>query len=79
MTPNRLVPAPTGSAAGTTHFVVGTGGRSQYEIGQPQPGSQFSADGVFGVLDLTLRPAAFEWRFVDVDGETLDKGGLDCG
>ena len=68
----------TGPEDGTTHFVVGTGGRSQYEIGDPQPGSQFAADGVFGVLDLTLRPAAFEWRFVDIDGEVLDKGGLDC-
>ena len=67
-----------GPEAGITHFVVGTGGRSQYEIGDLQPGSQFAADGVFGVLDLLLRPAAFEWRFVDIDGKVLDKGGLDC-
>ncbi len=64
--------------AGTTHFVVGTGGRSQYDIGDPEPGSEFSADGVFGVLDLTLSPKAFEWRFVDVDGETLDAGAQNC-
>ncbi len=63
---------------GIVHFVVGTGGRSQYEIGERQPGSEAAVDGVFGVLDLTLRPAAFEWRFVDTDGEVRDKGGLDC-
>ncbi|WP_460811608.1 metallophosphoesterase family protein [Nocardioides salsibiostraticola] len=68
----------TDPESGTTHFVVGTGGRSQYSIGDLQPGSEFAADQVFGVLDLKLRPDAFEWRFLDVDGEVLDKGGLDC-
>ena len=49
----------TGAQAGIVHFVVGTGGRSQYEIGERQPGSEAAVDGVFGVLDLTLRPKAF--------------------
>ncbi len=64
--------------AGLTHFVVGTGGRSVYEVGEPLPGSDFAADGIFGVLDLTLSPTAFEWSFVDVDGEVLDTGTRDC-
>ncbi len=68
----------TGPESGIAHFVVGTGGRSHYEVGDPQPGSEFAVGDVFGVLDLTLRPDAFEWRFTGVDGTVLDKGGQDC-
>ena len=69
----------TGPSQGTTHFVVGTGGRSLYEFrDERRPGSEAAVAGSFGVLDLILRPDAFEWRFVDLAGETLDKGGQDC-
>ena len=68
----------TGTDQGTTHFVVGTGGRSLYEIGDPQPGSEFAAGDSFGVLVLTLGPESFDWRFLDVSGEVLDKGQRAC-
>ncbi len=69
-------PADTGPAA--THFVVGTGGRSHYKIGDLVTGSEFTADDVFGVLELTLDPEAFGWRFVDTDGDVLDEGDRAC-
>lgn len=68
----------TDSGSGTTHFVVGTGGRSLYEIGDPEMGSQFAIDEAFGVLELSLAPTSFDWRFVDVDGQTLDAGAQEC-
>lgn len=68
----------TDSGSGTTHFVVGTGGRSLYEIGDPLTGSQFATAQAFGVLELSLAPSSFDWRFVDVDGQTLDSGGQKC-
>ncbi len=69
---------PTDTAPAATHFVVGTGGRSLYEVGDREPGSEFAADGVFGVLELTLDPDAFGWRFIDTAGEVLDEGERDC-
>ncbi len=68
----------TDSGARATHFVVGTGGRSHYDIGDLQPGSQFATGDAFGVLDLTLHPTSFDWSFVDVEGKTLDSGSQEC-
>ncbi len=61
-----------------THFVVGTGGRSLYDIGDMATGSRFTADEAFGVLELGLSPTSFDWRFVDVEGRTLDAGTQEC-
>ena len=68
----------TDPASGTTHFVVGTGGRSSYGIGTLEPGSTVTVDGLFGVLELTLDPEAFSWQFVDVGDRVLDSGTTSC-
>ncbi len=74
----QTVDQGTAGGSGTTHFVVGTGGRSLYEIGEPRPGSAFATDEAFGVLALTLSSKSFGWRFVNVDGDTLDSGERAC-
>jgi hypothetical protein len=56
------------AAAGIRQFIVGTGGAPLN--GQPV---------IWGVLKLTLRPRAFDWRFVPVAGRTLaDAGSATC-
>ena len=57
---------------GITQFVVGTGGRSTRSVA---PGIRTKvALNAFGVLELTLREGAYEWRFVDELGFTRDAG-----
>ena len=63
--------------AGIRSFVVGTGGRSNYPVLRPlsRPRSVAVADDVYGVLRLTLRPGAYDWRFVGVPGTTFRDAG----
>lgn len=64
---------------GLREFVVGTGGASLYEVGAPIRNSEAIAAGVFGVLELTLHPAGYDWRFVPVAGEKFtDSGSAAC-
>ena len=61
-------PDPT---SGIRQFVVGTGGRSLYPFGPPATGSESRISDAFGVLELTLQPTGYRWRFVDVDGKVF--------
>ena len=64
---------------GIRSFVVGSGGRSHYPVLWRVRRSQVVNDTTFGVLRLTLRPAAFEWRFVPVAGSSFrDSGSATC-
>lgn len=64
---------------GIRQFVVGTGGRSHYRFEAPHPGSLVRDGTTFGVLELTLHPDRYEWRFVPVSGgEFTDTGRDGC-
>ena len=63
---------------GIREFVVGTGGKSHYTFGDPITGSQTRIDDRFGVLEMTLRSARYEWRFVATGGDELDSGSKRC-
>ena len=64
---------------GMRSFVVGTGGRSHYPVLWRVRRSVVVDDTTFGVLKLTLRPAAYEWRFVPVAGSSFrDSGSATC-
>ena len=72
---------PNGIAAarGIRQFVVGTGGRNHYQFGPPQPNSEARGSGTFGVLELALRPGAYDWLFVPEAGRTFtDSGTRTC-
>ena len=69
---------PTEDGTGTRQFVIGTGGRSLYQLKDPIAGSEAGEDDSYGVLDLTLSPTGYEWKFVDVDDEVLDSGSDTC-
>jgi hypothetical protein len=61
---------------GIRQFVVGTGGRSNYQISHPITNTELYNDDTFGVLELTLHPKRYEWRFVPVEGETFSDSGV---
>lgn len=65
---------------GIRSFVVGTGGRSLYEWpGPPGPHTEVRNNETYGLLELTLRPADFSWRFVPAAGGTFtDSGSAAC-
>ena len=64
---------------GITELVAGAGGRGIYRI-KPEERAKlaFANDTDFGALRLRLRPGRADYRFVAVDGRTLDSGRVRC-
>ena len=73
---------PTGvadPARGIREIIAGTGGRSHYQFGTIQPNSEVRNNDAFGVLQVTLHPGSYEWRFVPEAGRTFsDAGTASC-
>ena len=64
---------------GIREFVVGTGGKNYYAVGNPIANSEVQNDHTFGVLKLTLHPASYTWEFVPEAGKTFtDSGTATC-
>ena len=64
---------------GVRQFVVGTGGRSRYSFGAPEPNSEARIDTAWGVLHLRLRGGSYHWRFVAQPGsQATDSGSAGC-
>ena len=61
---------------GIREFVVGTGGRSNYQISQPIANTEVYNDDTYGVLELTLNPKSYDWEFVPVEGESFTDSGV---
>jgi hypothetical protein len=59
-------------------FVSGAGGRELYEVDRSDPRLAFGEGDEYGALRLDLRPGAARYRFVAVDGRTLDSGTIPC-
>ena len=63
---------------GIREFIVGTGGKSLGSWGAPHRHSEVRSRS-FGVLELTLRPTGYGWRFVPAAGSTFtDAGSAPC-
>jgi hypothetical protein len=62
-------------------FVVGTGGGTHEHFeGSTAPNSEIRKQDTFGVLQLTLHPDSYDWRFVPVAGDPFTDSGSDtCG
>jgi hypothetical protein len=70
---------PVADPVGVREFVVGTGGHSLFSFGTIRAASQARSK-TFGVLKLTLRGGAYDWRFVPEPGSTFTDSGSDtCG
>jgi len=65
--------------AGIREFVVGTGGKGLYKLGNPPANVEKSNDATNGILKLTLRANGYDWQFVPVTGKSFtDSGSADC-
>ena len=65
---------------GIREFVVGSGGKNSHRsFGIPKPNSEARNADTFGVLQLTLHPTSYEWKFVPEEGKTFtDSGSGKC-
>jgi hypothetical protein len=76
----RFAPADASGrpdSSGAREIVVGTGGEDLEAFGAASPSSEVRLS-AFGVLQLTLTPAAYTFRFVDISGHVGDQGGGSC-
>jgi hypothetical protein len=55
--------------------VVGTGGKEHYGISSTKPNSQVHNTDTFGVLQLTLHPDGYAWKFLPEAGKTFTDAG----
>jgi hypothetical protein len=78
----RFAPqTPTGAldnARGIRQFVVGTGGRGNYPLGNGVKNSQVRYSATFGVLKLTLHPSSYDWQYLAASGSFTDAGSTAC-
>jgi len=64
--------------AGIRQFVVGTGGGPHDRFTGPvAPNSEIRKAETYGVLQLTLHPGSYDWRFVPTAGDTFTDSGSD--
>ena len=65
---------------GIVQFIVGTGGKSlESGWGEVERNSVARQRKTFGILKLTLRPAAYDWEFVpEADASYTDSGSTQC-
>ena len=71
---------PSGRAdpgRGIREFVVGTGGATVGSIARVAPNSEVRNNRAYGLLELTLRPDGYDWRFLAADGDTFSDSGSD--
>lgn len=64
-------------AKGIRQFTVGTGGAPLYNrVRSAHLSEMFISN--YGMLRLKLDPALYEWQFMDVNGNVLDRGVNVC-
>ena len=79
----RFAPqTPTGALdreAGMRQFIVATGGTRLDALGAPLPNTEVQNNTAFGVLQLGLHEASYDWEFVPQPGKTFtDSGATPC-
>jgi chitodextrinase len=60
---------------GLRSFIVGTGGANHTSIATIAANSQVRDATTFGILQLTLHPASYDWKFLPVPGKTFTDSG----
>jgi acid phosphatase type 7 len=64
---------------GIQEFIVGTGGEDLGQFNNPAANSEQRDNSTFGVLELTLSPSSYQWRFVPEPGNAYtDTGSRLC-
>jgi hypothetical protein len=77
----RFAPqAPDGTLdtiRGIRQFTVGTGGANLTDIEAVAPNSEVLNNDTYGILELTLHPDSYDWKFVPQAGKTFTDSGTD--
>lgn len=63
-------------AHGIREFIVGTGGEDKGSLNGTT--NVEATAKTFGILELTLHPSSYDWKFVSTAGQTLDSGSAAC-
>ena len=74
----KFDPNGTQNANGIREFVVGTGGINRGLSGTPYAGTEAKDGTHFGILELTLHPSSYDWRFIADTGQVIDSGSDQC-
>jgi acid phosphatase type 7 len=62
-------------ARGIRQFVVGTGGKSNTSLKTPPPNVEAFNGATDGILQLTLHPTSYNWRFIPIAGQSFTDAG----
>ncbi|MEA2488156.1 MAG: hypothetical protein QOF16_1810 [Actinomycetota bacterium] len=73
-------PSEQADPNGIREFIAGTGGADHHlQLGTVQPTSQVRDTSTYGVLELTLHPTGYDWRFVPNTSQGFtDSGSGSC-
>ncbi|HMB24234.1 MAG TPA: DNRLRE domain-containing protein, partial [Anaerolineales bacterium] len=72
-------PGGAGDPNGIQQFVVGTGGKNHYAFSKTLANSAVRNSDTYGILQLTLHPASYEWKFIPEAGKSFtDSGTRNC-
>jgi hypothetical protein len=72
-------PSGVADPNGIREFIVGTGGNNHTSIASVAANSEVNNTDSFGVLELTLHAASYNWQFVPEAGDTFtDSGSTAC-
>jgi chitodextrinase len=63
------------TARGIRSFIVGTGGANHTSIATIAANSEVRDASTFGILQLTLHPTSYDWKFLPVPGKTFTDSG----
>lgn len=78
----RFAPqSPAGAAdpsQGIRQITVGTGGKNLTSFPLVRANSEVRNASAFGVLEMTLHPNGYAWRFLSAEGAVLDEGATLC-
>ena len=70
----------TAAGDGVREIIVGTGGRSHHNLSGTSPNLEVADNTTYGVLDLTLRQAGYDWKFhPTMPAGFTDSGTTSCG
>ena len=74
----KLDPSGRANPNGIREIVAGTGGENHSITSTLYPGTEASDGSHFGILELTLHPAGYDWQFVSDTGSVIDSGSDTC-
>jgi len=74
----KLNPSGAPATNGIREIVAGTGGENHSITSTLYPGTEASDGSHFGILELTLHPAGYDWQFVSDTGSVIDSGSDAC-